>query len=40
MTVPERLTAYFMDDIAGQDVSDSLRRNIGHTLSLTLPTAC
>ena len=39
MTVPERLTAYFMDDIAGQDVSDSLRRNIGHTLSLTLPTA-
>ena len=38
MTVPERLTAYFMDDIAGQDVADSLRRNIGHTLSLTLPT--
>ena len=39
MTVPERLTAYFMDDIAGQDVADSLKRNIGHTLSLTLPTA-
>jgi hypothetical protein len=39
MTVPERLTAYFMDDIAGQDVASSLRRNIGHTLAVGVPTA-
>ena len=39
MTIPERLTSYFMDDIAGKDVADSLKRNLSHTLSITPPTA-
>jgi dephospho-CoA kinase len=39
MTIPERLTAYFMDDIAGKDVADSLKRNLSHTLAITPPTA-
>ena len=39
MTIPERLTAYFMDDIAGKDVTDSLKRNLSHTLAITPPTA-
>ena len=39
MTIPERLTSYAMDDIAGKDVADSLKRNITHTLAITPPTA-
>ena len=39
MTIPERLTAHFMDDIAGKDVADSLKRNLSHTLAITPPTA-
>ena len=39
MTIPERLTSYFMDDIAGKDVVDSLKRNLSHTLAITPPTA-
>ena len=37
-TIPERLMAYTMDDIAGKDVTDSLKRNISTTLSITPPT--
>jgi hypothetical protein len=37
-TIPERLIAYTMDDIAGKDVTDSLKRNISTTLSITPPT--
>jgi len=37
-TIPERLLANTMDDIAGKDVADNLARNISHTLSITPPT--
>ncbi len=37
-TIPERILAYTLDDVAGKDVADSLARNISHTLSITPPT--
>ena len=37
-TIPERLLAYTMDDIAGKDVADNIFRNIRTTLSITPPT--
>ena len=39
MTVPERLTSYFADDVAGEDVAKRIKKMTRHTFSLTLPTA-
>ena len=37
-TIPELLTGYFMDDIAGDDVAEQLKRNLKHTFAITPPT--
>ena len=37
-TIPELLTAHFMDDIAGADVAEQLKRNLKHTFAITPPT--
>ncbi len=39
MTIPERLTSYFADDVAGEDVANRIKKMTRHTFSLTLPTA-
>jgi len=38
MTIPERLTAYFMDDIAGEDVATRIGKMTQHTFAITPPT--